>query len=93
MIAMRALGELKALTQEHGVEYSDQDLRRAIEGKGSIKCCLAPNWSLKKDQTCSRSIWCGLRGGDQNLKCALSFVETANRLRKKYWMDELVGFK
>jgi hypothetical protein len=89
---VKSLKELDTLVREHGVRYSEQELSKAIEGKGSIKCSLTPNWSLKKDQTCSRSGWCVLRGSNQNLKCPLNLVEAAIKLRKKHWVEEVIGF-
>ena len=87
---MKILYELRKLVQQKGAHYTDDDLIKALEGKGAVKCRLLPNWSLRKDQTCARASWCKLPGKTpEDIRCALRLMELASEVRKKHWLEEI----
>lgn len=90
LLMMEILNELRGLVQQTGAHYTDDDLINAIEGKGAVKCRLLPNWSLRKNQTCARAPWCGLRKKTpRDIRCALRLMELASEVKKKHWLEEI----
>lgn len=80
--------ELKKLIKESGANYADEDLKKALLGKGSIRCCWLPNWTTQKDLSCKREALCD-ENRTKDLKCALRLIKVAGQLRKKYWIEEI----
>ena len=88
---MIALSELKEIVNEFKAHYTEEELNRAINGKGSIRCALLPNWSLKKNQTCKREFLCSFRqNSKKDVRCALWLVKIGTELRKKHWLKEVL---
>jgi hypothetical protein len=85
---LSAFEELKKLVKDSGANYTDEELKRALLGKGSIKCGWLPNWTTQKDLTCKREALCN-ENRTKDLKCALRLIKTAGQLRKKYWLEEV----
>jgi len=85
---MKSFGELKDIVQAAQVSYTEEELARAAQGKGAIKCRMYPSRTLTKSQDCPAEASCILRQRkDRDMRCALVLVETAAELRKKHWLE------
>jgi hypothetical protein len=87
---LKAFNELKKLVKEAGANYTDNELVKAIDGKGPIRCSLLPNWTIRKDLKCTREERCLIKARTtKDIRCALWLVKIAAEIRKKYWLEEL----
>ena len=91
MFILKVLKELKELVREAGANYTDEELMKAITGKGSIRCGLLPSWNIRKDHICQREAQCKFKSeATKDIRCALRLVKVAGELRKKYWLEEVL---